>query len=259
MNNPYIILGVKETATNNEIKMALKKQVNLYCDGRNDSRKNGDGEYLKEIFVNAARDLLSPVKRKEIDKELAESRSKNALDVYTEKKKDSNTTKRRVVKSVSKKPEIERRKPAQEVAKVRKENEELKDVKNVEVCLYDDNCIGLFKIIEWCKYPSSLYKYSGIVYIGIDSSKIGMKRLYENGYSVNCFIEPGDIWEVNGKRYLANCKINKTLSFDDMRFKLYRSGLISPYTIGKATASEMLEVMCYAADYFGIEKDNFKK
>lgn len=259
MNNQYVILGVKETATDSEIRRALKKQVDLYCGGSNDSRKNADGEYLKEIFVKAARDLLSPVKRMQIDRELAENRSKNALEVRTEKKKTSNTTKKRPVSSTTMKGEVERRKPVQKVVKARSEDEELKDVKNVEVCVYDDNCVGLFKKIEWVRYPSSTYKYSGIIYVGIDSSKVGMKSLYNCGCCENRFMGPGDIWEVDGKRYLANCKINKAISFDDMRFKLYRSGIIEPYTMGKATASEMLDVLCYAADYFDVEKVNFKK
>lgn len=258
-NNPYVILGIKETATASDIRKALKKQVDLYCGGGNDSRKNSDGEYLKEMFVKASRDLLSPIKRAAIDKELADIRSKNAIQIRTDNKKKSGTTKENPVSSATMKDEIERRKPVQKVVPTQKEAEELKDVTNIEVCVYDNDCIGLFRKVEWVRYPSTIYKSSGIIYVGVDSSKVGMRKLLDNGTTLNKFIEPGDIWEVNNKSYLSNCTINKAVGFDDIRFKLYRSGLIGSYEMGKATASEMLEVMCYAADYFQLEKVKFQK
>lgn len=49
-NNPYVLLQIRQKATESEIKKALKKQIEIYC-GTNESRKNSDGEYLKEIFI----------------------------------------------------------------------------------------------------------------------------------------------------------------------------------------------------------------
>lgn len=246
MKNPYAILEIKETASDIDIKNALKKQVELYC-GYNESKKNADGEYLKEMFVNAARDLLSPIKRNEIDRELAYNRKRNALKVCCEEKNTNDTINNKL-------GSVEQNK----IDKFIKEEGELKDVTNVEICVYDNDCIGLFRKIEWFDTYSSIIKDSGIIYVGIDSSKIGMKKLFDFGYCENKFINPGEIWEVNNKKYLANCKISKTISFDDMRFKLYRSGIVGPYTMGYATASEMLDVMNYAANYFEIEKINLK-
>ena len=41
MYNPYAILGLRQTASNQEIRLALKKMVSIYC-GNDESRKNSD-------------------------------------------------------------------------------------------------------------------------------------------------------------------------------------------------------------------------
>lgn len=76
INNPYTILEIDESATEQEIKDATMVQIRKYCR----KEENGaDEEYLKKIFFQAARKLLNPEKRAEIDAELREERSKNEL------------------------------------------------------------------------------------------------------------------------------------------------------------------------------------
>lgn len=240
MDNPYVILGIAETADDHEIKEALKKQINLFCGGDNDSRKNSDGEYLKEIFVQAARDLLSPEKRKKIDAKLAKDREKYALEISSKNKNEdgSNKTKKKDKKD---------------------KKEKKRNVKKLDICVYNKNCIGLFKRIEWVSSSVELFPSSGIIYIGVDSNYVGMKTLLDMGISENKFSSVGEVCTVDYKKYVANCKIKKAISFDDMRFKLYRSGIIGPYTMGEATTREILDVMCYAADYYDLEKKDLKK
>ncbi len=67
--NPYAILGVKQVATKEEIKEALKKQIERNC-GTDENRKNADGECLQSVFLNAAEILLDPKRRAEVDKKL---------------------------------------------------------------------------------------------------------------------------------------------------------------------------------------------
>lgn len=261
MYNPYVILNVKETASDSEIRLALKKQVNIYCGGSNDSRKNSDGEYLKEMFVKAARDLLSPTKRKKVDSMLANSKKEHGLEVYSEKSKKDTTEqgKSTVPKSDSLKSEspVKRKNNTAKVTKGK--NEEKKNIKDVDVCIYNEDCIGLFRKIEWVSYPYSTFYDAGVIYVGIDSNYIGMKSLARNGFPYESFSSAGTVHTIKDMTYLSNCTLDKTIGFDDLRFKLYRKGLIEPFEIGKATASEMLEVMCYAADYFDLEKNNLKK
>lgn len=81
MNNPYTLLQIKQTANENEIREALKRQINLYC-GREGNRKNNDNEYLHQIFRNAAKDLLDPEKRRKIDEEIAKENELHGVVPY---------------------------------------------------------------------------------------------------------------------------------------------------------------------------------
>lgn len=249
MNNPYVLLQIKETATESEIKRALKKQIDLYC-SRDESRKNSDGEYLREVFVNAARDLLDPAKRSAIDASLASDRENFGLEKYYEKREKNKKSENSYSESansytdyvpaynkqggsVTKNEECSKRAP----------QEEKMDISNVYICQQDDGCIGLFRRYKW----HGVLNGWGNIYVGIDSDKVaastfsGYKELKE---------ELGLVIKNNGTSYITNCTIDDAISFDDMRFKLYRAFKIDRYTMGKATSEEMLEVMDYAADYY---------
>ena len=143
-------------------------------------------------------------------------------------------------------------------SKVNVSTKEKVNVKDVDVCVYNEDCIGLFRKFEWLK-DGILFGEAGIIYVGIDSDKLGIKSLVDSGINTNYFVSAGERCYVNGKTYLANCTINDSIGFDDLRFKLFRSGIIGVFEMGKATPEEMLEVMCYAADYFKIDKNEFRK
>lgn len=66
MNNPYAILCIKPTATDDEIKMAWKNQIDTFCLGN----ENSNTELLRKIFTNAAESLLNKEEKAKIDKEL---------------------------------------------------------------------------------------------------------------------------------------------------------------------------------------------
>lgn len=89
MNNPYTMLGVRQTATDSEIREALKQKIKLYCSG-DESRKNSDGEYLREIFTNAAKSLLDKEARAKIDRDIEENNKKNGIMPYTENDTNQN-------------------------------------------------------------------------------------------------------------------------------------------------------------------------
>lgn len=72
MKNPYTILEIRQDATDNEIEQARKYQLMIQC-GMDINKKNEDGEYIQEVINQAAKDLLDPEKRKEIDEKIIKS------------------------------------------------------------------------------------------------------------------------------------------------------------------------------------------
>lgn len=78
MDNPYVVLNVHQSATNDEIEKARKTQLKEQC-GIDQNIKNENGEYLSHVINQAADDLLNSEKRKEIDEKLS---NKNVPDLY---------------------------------------------------------------------------------------------------------------------------------------------------------------------------------
>lgn len=249
MNNPYVILGIKESATDSEIRMALKRQINTYCSMSNESKKNSDGDYLQQIFVQAARDLLDKNKRREIDEYLKSEREKYAIKKYScknqtksDKKDFTNNSKTEVIK---RKENIEK-----------KENEKKFDVSKLQICVYDKKSIGLFKTIEW-RECGWLLDSAGYIYLGVGSDRIGMRITFK-GMQCDSYEMIGNSHMVNNKLYIANCNIEKEIGFDNMRLILYKKGLIQRFTFGEATNDEIFDVICHAMDYFNLTEEKSK-
>lgn len=250
MNNPYVILGIKESATDSEIRMALKRQINTYCSMSNESKKNSDGDYLQQIFVQAARDLIDKNKRREIDEYLKSEREKYAIKKYScknqtksDKKDFTNNSKTEVIK---RKENIEK-----------KENEKKFDVSKLQICVYDKKSIGLFKTMEWMEC-GWLFDSAGYIYLGVGSDRIGMRITLKGGMQLDSYEMIGNFHTVNNKLYIANCNIEKEIGFDNMRLILYKKGLIQRFTFGEATNDEIFDVICHAMDYFNLTEEKSK-
>lgn len=69
MNNPYEILNISSSATNEEIENARKRQLKLKC-SIDENAKNEKGEYLSHVINEAADSLLDPDERRKIDEKL---------------------------------------------------------------------------------------------------------------------------------------------------------------------------------------------
>ncbi len=139
--------------------------------------------------------------------------------------------------------------------------EEKKDVKNVFVGVYNDNCVGLFKKIDWStsieqwtEFHSAKYD-AGSIYVGIDSDYIGLKTTHESYYSTDRWDDIGENVVFNGNDYTANINMKNAISFDEMRLLMFRAGLIKYYDFGRATTQEILEVLNYAFDYYHLIDD----
>lgn len=131
------------------------------------------------------------------------------------------------------------------------------DVRNIFICVYNGNHVGLFKKINWSIenfYYSSCYD-AGCVYVGIDSNYIGIKKTHSYDTSVSCWEPIGTKLVLRHNTYVSNCVMQDSMSFDDMRLIMYKEGKIKPYEIGKADPDEMLEVLKYAFSYYQLDQD----
>lgn len=91
IKNPYMMLQIKESATDEEIKSAYRGLVKLY--GKNPNAQQ-DSYYLIQMFTSARKVLLNPESRKIIDQKLTEERNKHSLKINEELKANNNQTSR---------------------------------------------------------------------------------------------------------------------------------------------------------------------
>lgn len=125
-----------------------------------------------------------------------------------------------------------------------------KDVSDVFICIYDDSNVGLFnqKVIN--EFTASYLVKSNCIYIGTFSDIIGIKNLIENEWRTIGY---------NAYKYVANCNMQDSMSFDDVRLIMYSNGIIDAYEPGKATIQEMLEVLKYAFTYYELDDNKQMK
>lgn len=76
---------------------------------------------------------------------------------------------------------------------------------------------------------------------------------------MNDWEEIGTKIVVDDKSYVANCNMKNGMSFDDMHLIMYNKKLIDAYEIGKASSLEILDVLCYASEYFKSKQKQKKK
>lgn len=137
------------------------------------------------------------------------------------------------------------------------EANEVKDVSNLFVCVYDNNYVGLFnklcfrkkKNAEWI-WEDDFY-FSDDIYVGYDSSHVGIKVLRRGDDFKNYWMHNGTYRVWDGKRYNVTCDMCESISFDDMRLIMYEAGELStPYEFGKATQEQILQVLSFAKKYY---------
>lgn len=136
---------------------------------------------------------------------------------------------------------------------------EKQDISDVYICAYN-NSVGLFESIGWRGYRLLDADYdTGIVYVGIDSDYIGMKKTRNHKLFGSIGWEPvGTVTKIDNKTYVANCQMSNSISFDDMRLIMYKNGKIGGYERGKATSREIIDVLAYAQSYFDDRKAKVK-
>lgn len=140
---------------------------------------------------------------------------------------------------------------------------EKKDVSDIFICVYNKNCVGLFRKINWnsdyyYKYISKCYE-AGSIYVGVDSDYIGMKKTHSDSIEVNYWEEIGARVDLKSGTYIANCSMKNGMSFDDMRLIMYKNNKIGPYTLGESSPQEMLDVLKFAMSYYQLTSGYSKR
>lgn len=99
IENPYVYLQIKESATDVEIKRAFRELAKRYA---YDENRQCDGHYLRQIFVTCYEALQNKEARAVIDENLQRERRENAIQIREkeERKSQKQATQRNVTTSV---------------------------------------------------------------------------------------------------------------------------------------------------------------
>lgn len=154
--------------------------------------------------------------------------------------------------------------------------EEIFDTKDLYVCVYDDNLVGIFER-KYVKGRALYYDYA--VYTSLFSQQLGIESIalsYTSGYIEETY------WKCKGficcgytATYTATCNITKAVRYDKVRLDMCIKVISSCYGSSSVTSCEMperieygsvpttskeiLEVLKYAPEYLGLTQEDPNK
>ena len=141
--------------------------------------------------------------------------------------------------------------------------DDLKDTRDIYICVYDEDKIGVFKKISWHTRPYKTYignKFNaGNIYIGIDTDHIGMNKTHEDTFNKDKWEPVGTYVKYGGKKYISDCEIKKAINLDTIRQYMYYNKKIQDYIPGNATSKEVVDTLIYAYEYLGIDLEEVKQ
>ena len=139
---------------------------------------------------------------------------------------------------------------------------ELKDTRDIYVCVYDENEIGLFKKISYNTKPFKSvmgYKFkSGNIYVGIDTDHIGISKTHEDEFNYDKWEPIGTYVKCNKNKYISDCEIEKAINLDTIRLYMYSNEKLKDYIPGKATSKELIDVLIYSYEYLNMDINKVK-
>lgn len=149
--------------------------------------------------------------------------------------------------------------------KIKVEPIETKNVRKIYIGVYDDSYVGLFERItfsstsDWYdKFGRKCYR-TGELYKGINTNYIAIHLSHDETKFIDVWEPIGSKRVIDENTYNVDCKMSHVISFDDMRLIMHNMGKLDYYEIGKATNEEMLEVMDFAYEYYGLKNDKVKR
>ena len=124
------------------------------------------------------------------------------------------------------------------------------DTRNLYICLYDEDKVGLFKKNNYRNEIVPNYNYLDI-YCGVDNHNVAIY--------INSMLSRREKWynsgekiQVDGKDYFATCKINSAYNLESFKLMMYHEGIISDSNINMIFSSEIPEIINYAYSYFNV-------
>lgn len=131
-----------------------------------------------------------------------------------------------------------------EVAEERKK----RDVKDMFICLYDEEQMDLFERETVRLNLDQLYTEAEL-YFSREKRKRG-------AYAKRYDIDGGERWlpsgtivsERDGMIFPINCTMYEAARFDSVRYKMKKEGILDYYTVGLASDEEIEEVLTYARE-----------
>ena len=131
------------------------------------------------------------------------------------------------------------------------------DTKDLYVCVYDGDSVGVFRRKEYGYYLGYFSKISGWIYKDLLSEQIGIYGCFK-GEDVE---EPMEWKEIGYTAYIetATCNMNRAVAFESIRLALKRDRKLDIREPGKATLSEIYEVLELAPEYLGLTQEIEKR
>ena len=146
----------------------------------------------------------------------------------------------------------------------RKTKGPVQDVRNIYVCEYNRDSVGLFEKIDYretCSYANfSCFQGTepngydeGMIFVEKDSSHIGI-------YATHSGLSSWQHWKSIGEKvykrkyYEVNCDMHQACSLDEIRERMKEDGIIDFFEQGKANEDEIQEALKYAYQILVVDK-----
>ena len=150
----------------------------------------------------------------------------------------------------------------------RKTRGKRKNIKNLYVCEYNCDTVGLFERLDYretCSYANfSCFEGkepngydAGIIFVGKDSGCIGIYETHKGLLSWESWKDEGKKVYTRCNYYTANCNMHQAYLFDEIRENMKENNLLDFFEPGVANDEEIEEVLKYA--YQTLVIDKYKK
>ena len=135
-------------------------------------------------------------------------------------------------------------------------------IKDLYICKYDDDNIGLFKKYDYkvdkkreCGFT---YYDSGEIYVGYNNDKLGIKVTHDYDVFTNFWADNGYEIDLQDNHIVTNCQIQNGKSIRDIRVMMYIQGLIDDITSPILSEQEITETVNFVKDFYIKNKTKVK-
>ena len=124
--------------------------------------------------------------------------------------------------------------------------------KDLYVCLYDDDKVGLFRKKNY-NNKNSLHYSDSDIYFGIDTDNVTGHLNHFLGIKMDCWYKSGEEMYCYKKSFFATCEINQCIHLENIRLDMYNDKIISDYQVDVVETNKIPEILKYAYNYFNLK------